>query len=272
MSSDIKVVALDLDGTLTNSEKKVTPATRAIIDKAREQGVKIVLASGRPHIGIKGVADELDIFDKGGYILSYNGGQILDCKSGKILLRKKIDPACFKEICEIGKKFPNVYPVTYDEVGIIGETTDYKYVKQEEFNCSIPSRKVDNLYEEVKHMDIVKFMVVGEHEDLEPVREYLQEKFPYELSIYYSELYFLEIMAPNIAKDKSLAFLLSEFGMSKENLMACGDGLNDLPMLEYAGLSVAMANACHEAKKAADFITKSNNEDGVGYAIEKFVL
>ena len=272
MKKDIKVVALDLDGTLTNSQKEITPATRAAIDQAREQDIKIVLASGRPHIGIHTVAEALDVKNNGGYILSFNGGKIVECKTGEVIYEKTIDSQCFEDICDCVNKFDDVSPLTYDDEGIVTEHPDAKYVLREAFNCTIPIRKVDSLYDEVRGKNIVKFMIVGEHEKLEPVREYLLSKYADKLSVYYSETYFLEIMAPNIAKDKSLAVLLEKFGTTKDHLMACGDGLNDLPMLKYAGFSVAMENACEQAKEVSDYITKSNDEDGVAYALHEFVL
>jgi len=272
MNKGIKIVALDLDGTLTNSEKKVTPLTKEAVDKAREQGIKIVLASGRPHIGIKYVADTLEVEKRGGYILSFNGGQIVDSLTGEVILQKKIDPKCFETVCETIRKFPNVYPLTYDDEGLISEDVEYKYVERESFNCGIPKRQVENLYEEVKNRDIVKFMIVGEHEDLEPVREYLQEQFPDDLAVYYSESYFLEVVAPGIAKDTSLEVLINKLGFTVDELMACGDGLNDLSMLNYVGFAVAMGNSYEEVKEVADYITKSNDEDGVAYAFEQFVL
>ena len=272
MSNDYKVVALDLDGTLTNGKKEITEVTRRAIDKARAMGVKIVLASGRPHIGIRTVAEALDVEHEGGYILSYNGGQITDCITGEVIYRKRIDSDCFRDICETIRKFENIYPLTYDDDSVISENIEHKYVQREGFNCSLPLKRVENLYEAVKGREVVKFEIVGEHQDLEPVREYLQKRFPFQLSVYYSEPYFLEVVAPNIAKDKSLAVLLSKLGYTKEQLMACGDGLNDLPMLEYAGLAVAMENGCREAKLVSDFVTKTNEEDGVAYAFEKFIF
>ncbi len=268
----IKFIALDLDGTLTNSQKKITSVTREVIDQARDKGIQIILASGRPHIGIKYVAEELDVYNKGGYILSFNGGRIVDCLNNTVVYERTISEECYKDICQCTKKFDGVTTLTYDAEGIITEDAMAKYVKQEAFNCSIPIRQVKSLYREVNDKNIVKFMIVGEHERLENVRHYLQEKYTYQLSIYYSEKYFLEIMAPNISKDKSLEFLLNKLGDGRESLMACGDGLNDLPMLKYAGLSVAMENACYEVKQVADFVTRSNDEDGVAYAIKSFVL
>ena len=98
--SNIRVLALDLDGTLTNDEKVVTPRTRAALDAAAAQGVTIVLASGRPTAGILPLAKELGLDKKGGCILSYNGGKIVDCRTGETLVEKTLDPALVPGLCD----------------------------------------------------------------------------------------------------------------------------------------------------------------------------
>ena len=97
--AEIKVLALDLDGTLTNDQKEVTPRTRAALDAAIERGVTVVLASGRPTAGITPLAKDLGLDKKGGCILSYNGGKIVDCRTGETLVEKTLDPALVPELC-----------------------------------------------------------------------------------------------------------------------------------------------------------------------------
>ncbi len=272
MMKDIKFVAMDLDGTLTNSNKDVTPRTRKALDELRAKGTKIVLASGRPHIGINKVAKQLEISEYGGFVLSYNGGQIVDALKDECIYRRAIDNKCFKDICETSHIFSDVHVLTYDDSMILCEDDEHKYVKKEAFNCSLGIKKVADLFEVVKDQEIVKFEIVGEHEDLEPVRKHLNELYPNDLAVYYSEPYFLEVVAPGISKDTSLDWLLKNYGCTKENLVAIGDGLNDLSMLGYAGYSVAMENAVDKVKDAADYITASNDEDGVAKFIEENLL
>ena len=99
--AEIKVLALDLDGTLTNDQKEVTPRTRAALDAAIERGVTVVLASGRPTAGITPLAKDLGLDKKGGCILSYNGGKIVDCRTGETLVEKTLDPALVPELCAL---------------------------------------------------------------------------------------------------------------------------------------------------------------------------
>ncbi len=100
---NIRVLALDLDGTLTNDEKNVTPRTRAALDAAVAKGVTIVLASGRPTAGIMPLAKDLGLDKKGGCILAYNGGAITDCKTGRTLYRQRLDPKVVPALCAFAK-------------------------------------------------------------------------------------------------------------------------------------------------------------------------
>ena len=132
-------------------------------------------------------------------------------------------------------------------------------------------KKVDSLEHFVDY-PVAKFLVVGEHAKLLPVQKALLEQFPDIIDAFFSESYFLEVVPAGIAKDKSLENLMQVLGIKQEELMACGDGMNDIPMLKYAGMAVAMENAYPEVKQYADYITSSNDDDGVAKAIEKFIL
>ena len=267
---EIKLLALDLDGTLTNSKKQVSDKNREYIKKAQMKGINIVLASGRPVIGIRNVANVLDLWNTGGYILAYNGGQIIDCKTGVDMVKQIIPMGYYHDICAVSQKF-DVYPLSYNEKGVICENGDNVYVKKEAYNNSVPVFKVANLEKEVKE-PVVKFMVVGEPEELQKAYVHLSQLFFNKLNVFFSEPYFMEITALGIEKASSLKCLCEKLRLMRENVMACGDGLNDIPMLNYAGLSIYMANGYEETKSCANFIVPSNDDDGVAYAIEQFVL
>lgn len=267
---DIKLLALDLDGTLTNSEKHVSQINREYIRRAQEKGIKVILASGRPVIGIKGVADELDLWGIGGYILAYNGGHIIDCKTGANLVKRTIPMEYVHDICDVIHRFP-VYPLSYNVTGVICENDTDRYVLMEGYNNSIPIIKVDNLEAQITE-PVVKFMVVGAPEQLVHAHRYLSRKFEGKLNVFFSEPYFMEITPLGIEKASALARLSEILGTTAEQMMACGDGLNDIPMLQYAGLAIAMDNAYEETKKVADYIVASNEDDGVAEAIQRFIL
>ena len=125
-----KVLALDLDGTLTNSEKIITPRTKAALMEAAARGVCIVLASGRPTVGIEPLARELELQKYGGCILSYNGGKIIDCKTGHVLVQHAFPPDLIEPVCTFSRYW-NVVPLTYDTHGIITENASSPYVQEE---------------------------------------------------------------------------------------------------------------------------------------------
>lgn len=265
-----KVLALDLDGTLTNREKIVTPRTKAALMQAAAMGVRIVLASGRPTVGIWPLARELELDKNGGCILSYNGGKIIDCTTGQTLVQHAFPPELIGEVC-VNSRYWNAVALTYDANGIVTEQPDNPYVQEEARINRIPVRRVDDLPAEITY-PINKLLVVGDPVDMPHIEELMQQMFAGRLSIYRSQPFFIETMPLGVEKSASLAVLLQVLGLRREDLMACGDGWNDLPMIQYAGMGVAMGNAVPSVKAAADYISADNDHDGVAEAVEKFIL
>ena len=145
---------------------------------------------------------------------------------------------------------------------------DY-YIELEARINHISPKKVDNFAEYINY-PVNKCLMTGEHEVLLEVQKKLQNKYKSLLSIYFSEPFFLEIMPQNIDKAHSLIKLLNTIGITSEEMVCCGDGFNDISMIEIAGLGVAMENAQDVVKQAADFITYSNDDDGILHVIKKF--
>ena len=149
--AEIKVLALDLDGTLTNDQKEVTPRTRAALDAAIERGVTVVLASGRPTAGITPLAKDLGLDKKGGCILSYNGGKIVDCRTGETLVEKTLDPALVPELCAFAAA-QDVAILTYSSEGIVCERETDPWAAKETFTtklfpvCDFPSKNLAKLF------------------------------------------------------------------------------------------------------------------------------
>lgn len=213
---------------------------------------------------------ELELDRRGGCILSYNGGKIIDCKTGETLVQHEFPPELIDPVC-IFARYWNVMPLTYDAKGIVTEDAANPYVGEEARINKIPARQVENLPAEIQ-WPINKLLLVGDPVDMPHVEELMQQKFAGKLSIYRSAPFFIETMPLGVEKSASLALLLKNMGLGPENLMACGDGWNDLPMIRYAGMGVAMGNAVPEVKQAAKYVTADNEHDGVGLAVEKFIL
>lgn len=269
--SEIKVLALDLDGTLTNSQKIITPRTRAALDAAAEKGVTLVLASGRPTVGVRPLAQELDLSRRGGYILSYNGGTVVDCSTGHTIYKKRLPAAIVPELCTFAAR-QEVVIMTYDDRGIVTESPDDPWVGKEAAINHIPVNRVEDLAVYVNY-PISKMLFTLDPARMDEVEAAAQKRFAGRLDVYRSCAFFLEAMPLGVTKDAALSALLGRMGLCRKNLMACGDGMNDLPMLRYAGVGVAMQNADSAVKLGADYVTQADNDhDGVAEAVEKFIL
>ncbi|MBQ0056729.1 MAG: HAD family phosphatase [Bacteroidales bacterium] len=266
----IKLIALDLDGTLTNSQKVITPRTRQALMKAQEQGVILVLASGRPTLGIQALADELLIGEHGGYVLAFNGGKMTKWSDRSVVFEQILDENLVPELYEAATSHD--FPIlTYQGLGIASSVIDDEYVEHEAFINKLPVELYDDFLNQIVY-PINKCLIVGVPERLALLEKELAKQMEGRMNIYRSSAFFLECVPMGIDKAASLQRLIDMLGIKREEVMACGDGYNDLSMIEFAGLGVAMENAAPEVKEKADYVTLSNEEDGVGVAVEKFVL
>lgn len=265
-----RALALDLDGTLTNSRKEVTPRVRDAVRRTALAGVHVILASGRPVVGMAHVADGLGLDEVGGYVLANNGSKIIEWRSKETVFEATLPRKAVEEACAAARAF-GVAALAYDENGLFSEDPAAPYVERERFNNSASATKVDDLAAAVT-WDPNKAMVVGEPDALRPALEHLSERLSGIADVFLSEPYFIEVTPLGIRKDAALGVLADQLGFGLDELMACGDGLNDIPMLACAGLAVAMDNAYPETKAHADWIAPSNEEDGVAAAVDRFVF
>lgn len=262
-----KLLALDIDGTLTNSDKVITPVTFDMLMRYQQSGGRIVLASGRPTQGIIPHAKTLRLDRYGGCILSYNGGCAVDCKTGEVIFRSKLPLEFIPEICELIKDYP-VSIVTYEkDIIIVGQEIN-KYTELEARINGMEMKKVGSFADYVD-FDVTKCLLQGEPEYILQLEKILSRKYSDKLGIFKSEPFFLEIVPKDVDKARSMDKLINLMGISKDECIACGDGFNDISMLKYAGLGIAMSNAAEPVKEAADYITLSNNEDGIAYVLSR---
>ncbi len=263
-----RAIALDLDGTLTNHDKVVTPRTRQALLLAESKGAIIILASGRPTYGIVPVAECLELEKRGGYILSYNGGNIVNAKTGEKLFSQFLPDAVIPILYKYAKE-KNHALLGYAGNEIITEMPDDPYVKEESRINKMNIRKVDNLLEALEPHP-TKLLMTGAPTDMIKAEEELVEILGEKMDIFRSAPFFLELVPKGIDKAQSLLRLLSKINLTPADLMAFGDGYNDLSMLKLAGVGVAMANAAPEVRADADYVTLSNEEDGVAEALLHF--
>lgn len=261
-----RVIALDLDGTLTNNAKEVTPKTREALLRAQDDGCIVVLASGRPTFGIEPVAECLELDKRGGFILSYNGGKIINWKSKEELYGKHLPKEVIPIIYEYAKKHGFAL-LGYVGREIVTEMPGDEYVKEESRINKMQIRKVDNLLNSIEDRP-TKLLMTGKPADMMKAEEELGTLLGNRMAVFRSAPFFLELVPNGIDKAQSLLRLLGALNFTPNDLIAFGDGYNDLSMLHLAGMGVAMANAAPEVRAEADYVTLSNEEDGVAAAIE----
>lgn len=267
---EYKLLVLDLDGTLTNSNKEITKPNLDAVMAAQKQGVKVVLASGRPTYGVVTLAEELNLAEFGGYILSYNGGLIFDLSNDKAIYTSSLDNCFVPTLYKIAKD-NGAEILTYDNEYIITETPNNKYVEYETFLNRMKCKGVDSFVDYVT-FNPNKCLIVAEPTIIDSIEGIVTDTFGDKLSAFKSEEFYLEIVPTGIDKAKSLNRLLEYTGFKSEDMVAIGDGFNDLSMIKLAGLGVAMDNAQNVVKEEADYITLSNEMDGVAHAIDMFIL
>lgn len=266
-----KIIALDIDGTLTNSQKDITPKTMDALTELQEKGGKVVLASGRPTMGIFPVAKKIQLEKFGGYILAFNGGCVIDVKDNmKVIYSKSFPRETLSDVCGYIKGM-NVGINTYEDDKIIVGNTINEYTKIESKITGMNIKFVDDFVNYV-NFDINKCLLSGEPETMIELENVFKKKFEGILGVFRSEPFFLELVPLGVNKAESIDILLKSLGLTKDECIACGDGFNDITMIEYAGLGVAMENANDKLKEKADFITLSNDNDGIAHVINKFML
>ena len=266
-----KLLVLDVDGTLLDSEKKISKRTLAALLKVQQMGVRIVLASGRPTYGLMPIAKALELGNYGGFILSYNGGQIINAQSGELLFERRINPEMLPYLEKKSRK--NGFAIfTYHEDTIITDSPENEHIRRE---AELNGLKIIAETEFSIAVDFApcKCMLVSDDEEaLVGLEDHWRRRLNGALDVFRSEPYFLEVVPCSIDKSNTLGALLEKLGINSEEVIAIGDGVCDVSMIQSAGLGIAMGNAQDSVKVCADRITASNDEDGVAEAVEKAIL
>lgn len=265
-----KIIALDMDGTLLNDNKVITERTKEALRKAREKGVKVVLASGRPVDGLKKYLNELNLISDEEYVLSFNGSLVQKVKSEEVLyeigLNGKDLHYLYDVSCNLGV---NIHAFSPTRGLITPKISEYTELEARLNNIDV---KVCDFSEVSEDEHIVKVMFIDDEKIIDRVIKELPKEVSERFKVVRSAPYFLEEINKNSGKATGLAALAKYLNVDKEEIIAVGDAGNDLDMIEYAGLGVAMGNAAEEVKKVANYITADNNSDGIAEIIEKFIL
>lgn len=266
---DYKMVVLDLDDTLLLNNGKISEENKNTLKLAQEKGVKIVLASGRPTFAIRQIVEELELHKYNGYILSYNGAKIIDCNSCDVLYEFNITKEQIKWLYELALDH-DVFIHTYmDNYIITPHDNPYTYIESEITGMKI--KTCSNFIDSLPN-NLIKAIMLQSPEYLKEVEKKLKPIISNKLYMTITKPYFLEFMNKDVDKSRSIIRLCNKIKINIEDIIAIGDSYNDISMIKLAGLGISMGNAIEEVKNASDFITDTNENNGVSKAIEKFIL
>ncbi len=266
----IKLIAIDIDGTLLNNQREITPDVFAAIQEAKQAGVKPMIATGRPISGVVSLLEELHLTDVGDYVITFNGGLVQDIGTGEDILKDTLTYADYLELELLARQLGVPFHASTKEGIYTANRNIGKYTIYESTLVSAPI--FYRTPEEMVDKEIIKVMMVDEPEILDRAIEKIPAPFFEKFNIAKSAPFYLEITPKTASKGKAIIRLADKLGLTMEETMAIGDQENDRPMLEAVGNPVVMENGSAELKKIAKYITKSNEESGVAYAIREWVL
>ena len=288
-----KLVAIDLDGTLLNSYGVVTEYTKQVLRKISQKNVEIVLASGRPIDSIKTIANEI-----GGqnYFIAGNGALIYDLKKDEIIYEKYMSKEKVLEIIKICEENSISYNV-YTEKTILAKTLQYNVLYYHKENLEKEENKktkiniVDNIYEYIQNIENEKFLKITvcdndktifnsiirklktiDNIDILDVSHMSRKTIRDGSEEFQIEYYYTEISSKNVDKWDAILYLIKKLNIEPKEVVAVGDNINDKKMIINSGLGIAMFGSTKQVTDYSDYITQSNNEDGVAKALEKFEI
>ena len=275
----IKVIIMDVDGTLTNNDKVMTAKTKAALLKAQDNGATLILASGRPTSGLIGLGKELGMDKHHGLFVSYNGSKVVDCETGEEYFNQAMTVEEGKAVLEHMKKFDRVRPmIDKDEYMYVNDVYDCMIDWNGGFNVlQYEARGGNYLLCEKQDLaafadfEINKILTTSDPQYLQDNYEAMMAPFKDSLNCVFTAPFYFEFTALGIDKAKALDTVLIPRGFKREEMIGFGDGHNDKTMLEYCGTAVAMGNAVDDVKAIADYITADNNNDGIAEALYKFM-
>lgn len=266
----IKLVAVDIDGTLITDDRKITSQVFDAVQEAKAQGVQVVIATGRPIAGVTHLLNELNLNHQGNYVITFNGGLVQDAETGQEIVKSIMSYDDYLEIEFLSRKIGlHMHAITKE--GIYTANRDIgKYTVHEATLVNMPI--FYRTPEEMASKEIVKMMMIDEPELLDKALKNIPQSFYDQYNIVKSTPFYLEFMPKSVSKGNAIIHLAEKMGLDQSQTMAIGDAENDRAMLEVVGNPVVMENGSPELKMIAKYVTKSNNESGVAYALREWVL
>lgn len=270
----IKLLAIDMDGTLLNEEKHIDTPQKEAVQKAIEAGIKVVLCTGRPLFGVLPVYGELELekYNLDEYVILNNGCSLRKTTNWELLDNKEITREDVIYLDKLRKGYNLDLTVSNDD--------DYFVVGDKANKYTIEDGKL--VYVDIKPISLeeatsgkhtfFKSMYLGEEEEIQRFKNDNENLLKDKYDAVLSQIHIFEMLPFGTNKAAALKELAEKLGIEREEIMTIGDGNNDVEMLEFAGIGVAMGNGTESAKKAANYVTDTNENHGVAKAIEKYIL
>lgn len=265
-----KLLALDLDGTLLRDDSTISDRTKKYISLARDNGVKIVLSTGRPLQGVMQYVEELSLLGNDEYVLAYNGCVVYNTSTLNAIVDNSLKGTDLKEIFNLAKE---------NSLYVHAFTKDYCYASHKTIysDCETLYNKIDvkfvDFINDIDDEDnIIKIILIEEESKLDSFYKKIPKTFFDKYYIIRSLPHMLEFIKRGNSKALGLKTLIDHIGIKRSEIIACGDAPNDLDMIQFAKIGVAMGNSHPNVKGASDFITSSNMDDGIVTVIKKYIL
>ncbi|MBA5851601.1 HAD family phosphatase [Clostridium sp. cel8] len=268
--SKYRCCVCDMDGTLLNSNGRISYNDERMLKKLQEYGINVVIASGRPDFFLKPYVRQLKLNN---YIISYNGALIKNIKDGKVVYSKIMNKKICREVIEYCIKndvdfIICTYKMLYSSEKNLRGIMYYNLNNILDEDMKIPIKFVNrNIINYIDNMDILKILIVSSPKQIILMKKRFSTVN--EVALISSLTGFLDIMNFNISKGNAVKILSKEFNIDLKEFIAFGDNYNDLDMLKCVGLPIAMGNSIDAIKNVAKYVTKSNEDSGIAYAINK---
>lgn len=264
---DIKLIALDMDGTLLNSRHELSPETIRALYKLKEKGIICVICTGRSIAGLEKYPEVLDLDMP---VITFNGAVIIDSDKIKILNAFLLQKEYALKIWQLSEKYNTNLIIWSDNkpyCNRINEQTLF-YSKV----LKMPLVEIENVQDFIENHQITKMMFFDHENKIKDFKSNISKIKDFNVNYCMSNQYMLEFFNVQASKANALDFLRRYYNITPEQMMAFGDGENDIDMLDYVGFGIVMENALDSVKAHGKYITKSNDEDGVAFAIDKFIF
>ncbi|NWL88224.1 Cof-type HAD-IIB family hydrolase [Paenibacillus sp. 79R4] len=261
-----KLIAIDIDDTLINDSKEVTPATQQALEQAIARGVIVTLATGRAYASAQAIARQIGMNVP---IITYQGSLVKNLLDEKVLYERYVPMGAVRKVFDYCMQH-HLHLQTYIDDKLFAREENQKLIDYTTLNRT--EYYIEPDVAKLAAHPTPKLLIIDDPDYLDEIAPRLRELLGEDVHITKSKPNFLEIMHREGTKGHALKFLAAHFGCDMSQTIAIGDSWNDHEMLKAAGLGVAMGNAIPALKELADYVTLSNNEDGVKAAIDKFVL